>query len=128
LSRRRLGGWEEPQMKTRALFAFVAVALCLAMSAGSASATGATATLSTNGSLTGVLYISGAPAGLYTVFELTDTGYVLTGTGVVGSSGNSVSAVAILYSSNPSFQVRLRTSDGLVVLAVQTPDEYWWWD
>jgi hypothetical protein len=114
-------------MKTRALFAVTAIALCLVLTAGIVSASGATATLTTNGGLTGVLEISGAPAGLYTVHELTATGYVLVGSGVVGSSGSSTTIVTVLPAPNPSFQVRLRTSEGLLVLAV-VDDHLWWWD
>lgn len=117
-------------MKTRALFALAALALCLTLGAGFASADGATATLSVNGGLTGTLNISGAPAGLYTVHELTTTGYVCVGSGLVGSSGTSTTAVTLVPTSNPSFQVRLRSGNGLVVIAVSTDpaDPLWWWD
>src|SRR5262245_28577859 len=104
-------------MKIRALFALAAVALCLSVAAGAAAASGAQATLSTNGSPTGFLHISGAPAGFYTVYEFTGSGYALVGTGTVGTSGTSDAVVAVLYSQSPSFQVRLRTSDGLTLIA-----------
>src|SRR5688572_33213616 len=105
-------------MKIRALYALAALALCLTLSAGSAAADGATATLTASGGLTGSLEISGAPSGLYTVHEFTSLGYVLVGSGLVGSSGTSSTAVTLIPAPNPSFQVRLRTSDGLLVLPV----------
>jgi hypothetical protein len=115
-------------MTMRRLYAIAAVALCLALLAGSATASGATATLTVNGGVVAPLHISGAPSGLYTVYELTDSGYVLVGTGEVGSSGESDSLVSVFRASNPSFQVRLRTSDGLVLIAVAVNDPNWWWD
>ena len=115
-------------MKIRALFAIVAIALCMTVAVGSATASGATATLTNNGGLTGALHISGAPSGAYTVLELTDTGYVLVGSGVVGSSGSSDAVVTLLPAANPSFQVRLRSGDGIIILSVDSPGHEWWWD
>lgn len=116
-------------MKTRALYALAAMALCLTLVAGVASASGATANLTVSGGLTGSLQISGAPPGLYTVHEFTGAGYVLVGSGLVGESGASTTQVTLIPTSNPSFQVRLRTTDGLVVIAAAiSPDPVWWWD
>jgi hypothetical protein len=116
-------------MKMRALYAFAAIALCLTLGASFATADGASATLTTNGGFTGFVQISGAPVGLYQVYELTDNGYVVVGSGAVGSSGSSTAVVTLLPASQPTFQVRLRNPSGVTVIPVLSdPDPLWWWD